>query len=175
MPVPTDVISTVGAADSNSYISIADADQYNENLFYGSDWSNTLTPSQKATALIQSTKLLDEWVTWDGDKVDDIQRLQWPRYDVYGRDRFVIDSDVIPIEIQEATAEMARLLLNKDLTKSPDTQGFSEMKVSSLQLKIDKQDRDSVGVIPESVVVMVEPYGTVRNRGAMGTVELVRA
>jgi len=166
--------ATIGGANSNSYITLTDADLYHEHLVYSSAWQ-TMTTLQRSDSLRHSTKLLDEWVDWFGDKTDDIQRLQWPRYDVYGRDRFVIDSDVIPEEIQNATAELARLLLERDLTKSPDTKGFSEMKVSSLQLKIDKVDRDSVGVIPESVVIMVEPYGVVRKRGSMSTVELVRA
>lgn len=168
------VDDTIGGANSDSYTNEAAADLYNEHLLYGQSWA-LLTSATKNLALSHATKLLDEWVAWHGEKADDIQRLQWPRYDVSGRDRFDFDSDIIPEEIKNATAELARLLNDTDLTKAPDTQGFSELKVSTLQIKVDKSDRDSVGVLPESVVVMVEPYGIVRKRGASGVVELERA
>jgi len=168
--------STVGGANSNSYISLADAETYHDTRLHNDAWNNASTPD-KTIALMWATRLLDEWVEWDGTKVGLIadQALRWPRYGVYYRDGETIGSDIIPQFLKDATAELAKDLLAADPTADADTKGFSEIQIDVLRLKIDAADRDSTSVISDAVKAMVEPYGNLRSRGTSAQVKLLRA
>lgn len=162
-----------GKEDSNSYVSEAYASTYFDGHSYSDEWPVASSAVQK-TALITSTRLLDEWVDWNGDIVSDTQALRFPRYGVQTRDRFTFDSDIVPEFLKRATCELALYLLRSNTTAEPDTKGFSELKAGSLMMKIDKLDRDGTGALPDAVMVIVEPFGSIRRRGGAGTVELER-
>ncbi len=162
-----------GVANSNSYISRADADTYWGAQYYSSIW-DALTNSGKDILLVMATRLLDEWVEWIGRKASSSQALRWPRYGTEDRDGYWFDSDVIPTFLKNATAELAGYLAKSDATSEPDTKGFSSMKIGDLALTIDKSDRDNTTTIPDSVLVMLEPHGNIRRRGGDGTAKLLR-
>ena len=150
------LITTAGATNANSYISVADANSYFGDRLYTDKWDNASTPN-KEKALKWATKLLDQHVAWFGYKPDDDQALRWPRSGIYDRDGYWIDDDIIPEPIQRATAELAFALLKEDRTQAPDTKGFDSIKVGPIALER-----------------IVEPYGRVRERGS-GVVSLTRA
>lgn len=166
--------ATVGGANSNSYVTEAEADAYWDANFHNDTWT-ALSSADKQTLCIMATRTLDDWIDWIGQKSDDDQALRWPRYGVVDRDGYTIDSDVLPQFLKNATSELANHLYTYNPSSSPDTQGFSRIKVDVLELVIDKADRDGETVIPDSVLAMVEYYGQVRERGGPSTVSLVRA
>jgi len=170
------LIATVGGASSNSYSTVAEAETYHDTRLHNDAW-NTGSSADKTIALIWSTRLLDEWVDWNGSKVElmENQALRWPRYSVTDRDGEDFDSNIIPQFLKDATAELAKDLLAEDVTADADTKGFSEMKIDVLSFKIDKGDRDATTVISDTVKTMVEPYGVIRSRAGSGVVELMRA
>ena len=163
-----------GLTNANSYISVADATSYFDGHLYSSEWDDA-SNTQRETALVMASRLLDEWIDWSGARATENQGLRWPRYNTYDRDGYALDSNIVPPFLEVATAEQALYLLRSDLTVAPDTQGYKELQVGSLKLVIDKADRDKVGVIPDAVLVMVEPYGSIRNRSGSGVAKLVRA
>lgn len=169
--------ATPGAANANTYVTKAEASAvggYWETRLFRTTWTGASVADRNA-ALVWATSLLDYWVDWYGAVVDDEQALRWPRYDVQTVDNVLIDYDEIPTFLKDATAELAGHLLAGDPTDAPDTLGFSRMKVGSLEIDVDKSDRDSETTIPDHVKAMVEPYGTIRRRGTGGVSKLMRA
>jgi len=171
------VDATVAGANANSYATSAEAATYNENHVAAitADVFAAANTNAKSIALQTATRLLDEWVDWNGAKVSDSQALRWPRYSVKDQDGYLLSSAEIPVFLKNATSELARVLLTTgDPTGNADTLGFSELKVGPLELKVDKADRDKYGSIPDSVRAMVEPYGTIRSKNSPSSVKLMR-
>ncbi len=169
------VDATVGGANANSYITVAYASTYFEGRLNVGNWT-AASAGDKDISVVMATRVLDDWVDWEGYRVDEEedQALRWPRYGAVSRDGFAFDSDVIPGFLQRATAELALFLLGSDLTAEPDTKGFKELSVGSLRLVIDRADRDGATLIPDAVKAMIEPYGRVRARGGSMSAGLVR-
>jgi len=107
-----------GATDSNSYCSVADADQYHENHSGSTVWS-AASQANKEKALRLATQYLDLHYNWKFYRVTDEQALEWPKSYVQDRNGFAIGSDVIPQQIKDATAHLALESLNGD-TLLPD-------------------------------------------------------
>lgn len=99
-----------GKTDANSYISVADADQYNENHQADTDWSGA-TQAEKEKALRLATQYLDAEYgnDWIGVRANEDQALDFPRADMIDRDGVDIDSDSVPQAIKDATVEAAIL------------------------------------------------------------------
>lgn len=171
------LIATSGATNANTYATKAEASVvggYLESRLFTTTWTGA-SAADKNAALVWATTLLDDWVDWIGSRVDDDQSLRWPRYSVEDQDGYTVDSDSIPAFLKNATSELAMYLLGGDPTDAPDTLGFSRLKVSTLELEVDKSDRDSETTIPDHVKAMIEHYGVVRSRGAGGVAKLMRA
>lgn len=171
------LIATPGAATANTYCTKAEASAvggYFESRLFSTVWTGA-TVSDRNKALVWATRLLDQWVDWFGVIVNDDQALRWPRYDVRSIDGVAFENNEVPVFLKRATAELASYLLAGDPTSAPDTLGFSRLKVASLELEVDKTDRDSQTVIPDTVKVLVEPYGIIRRRGSAGVAKLMRA
>lgn len=155
--------ATVGGASSNTYATLAEANTYHDAHVYYENWTNAST-DKKNRALAMATRLLDDNVRWTGSVVNDTQALRWPRNGTYDADGILQGSDAIPQDVKDATAEYARHLIQSDLTATPDTQGFKEMKVGELELVVDPADRDRIGLMPEVVRKMIEHLGTVKSQ-----------
>ena len=175
--------ATPGGVLSNSYTTRSEADAYHEAHFYAASW-HTLNPGQKDIALVHATRLLDEQVSWYGSKTYRSQSLRWPRTGVEERDgsgdyydpyygSYTLDSTTIPLWLKHATAEMARALVAEDRTADPAQLEFTEMSAGSLSLSYATPQRKEV--LPESVRVMVAPYGIVTTSTGIGIAKLVRA
>jgi hypothetical protein len=95
-----------GLQNSNSYASVAAADDYvAERGIAG--WSG-LDTSAKQQALIKATDYLEATYrdAWKGDRVTQTQALSWPRISAYV-DRFLLDSNIVPQPVIKACIEMA--------------------------------------------------------------------
>ena len=157
------LIATAGSATANTYSTLAEAETYFEGRLYTTNWDADTDPD-KNKALVWATRLLDQLMEWDGSYMTSTQALRWPRGGVTTPDGVWLNSDVIPDFLQQATAEFAACLLDENRTSDPDTLGFQEMAISSLELKIDKSDRKSV--IPTVVWNIIKFYGVkLSNKG----------
>lgn len=67
-----------GESDSESYLSVADADTLISNYNYSSDWTS-LSTAEKEALLRQQTEELDYMITWDSEILNEDQALMWPR------------------------------------------------------------------------------------------------
>lgn len=95
-----------GKASAESLITVADADTY----FTGRGITNwaTLSTAEKEQALRRATDYMEQVYgqKWKGARMTDTQALSWPRYDVCANG-FDVGSDVVPVAVQRACAELA--------------------------------------------------------------------
>lgn len=129
------LITTPGASDANSYVSVSDASEYFRLSYNRTAWANAGT-SDKERALAEATRVLDTYVQWFGDIASETQALRWPRSNVIDQDGRAIASDTIPKPIQNLTCEMAYQILNNsgfDVTEND----IDRVKIGSLDINFD--------------------------------------
>ena len=96
--------ATLAGANSNSYVTLAEAVAIARNLPGGDEWI-ALTDDEKNESLIVATRWL-ETLTYGGTRCTTTQRLKWPRKDAEC-DGQVSDCSSIPYAIQEAEVVLA--------------------------------------------------------------------
>ncbi len=128
--------ATPGGEDSNTYIVLSGALEYFESRLYADSFVDAASGYQEQ-ALAMATRQLDERFIWSGTITFSGQALDWPRENVINCDGYEVDSETIPVEIQEATCEQALYLLQSDSTQYPSvlTKGFKYAKVDTLEIE----------------------------------------
>jgi hypothetical protein len=173
MPVPS-VVATPGVADANSYLTRAEATTYHDAHLYASKWTSA-SNDQKDIAIIMATRVLDAMVEWTGVKATEAQKLQWPRSGMRDRsDDYALADTVIPQELKDAVAELARTLLAADRTLDSDleTLGITALKAGSVALDFTNPQAK---VIADAVAFLLPvQWGTIRSRRS-GNVPVLRA
>lgn len=157
--MPT-IDATLGGANSNSYVTEAEADAYWSTQLY--DTWTAATSDDKQRALIQATDRIDK-EDFYGDRKDVTtpQRLKFPRTGLDKIDGIDIN-DVIPRQIKEATYELAKYLLTTDMNgiQTVTTQTKKKKKVSSLEIEyaIDSGQADvkTTADFPENVSLLLD-------------------
>ena len=162
--------ATPNGANSDSFMTVAEADSYYATNLYSTTWVGSNTDS-KEKALKMATRILDEKVAWVGTRATSTQALGWGRTDVTW-DGTTVSSTTVPIQIKNATAEFAGELLVSDLTANAEGKGLNSLKVGDITLDFDKND--TAGVMPEIVQEMLRGWGTIYARAKFGTVPVVR-
>lgn len=122
-----------GAANSESYCSVANADTYHSNRGCA-PWA-TLTTGQKEEALRRATDYIEQVYgqSFQGFRVNSTQALSFPRYDVMLNGYYVL-SNTIPTILVNATADLAYKAAQGNL--SPDiTQAVKREKVDVLEVE----------------------------------------
>lgn len=150
--------ATPGSPNANSYATLEEANAYFDRQVYQDDWLNITDGDLKTRAMMTATSMLDNYITWHGVKWKDTQRLAWPQYghvDKYGT---LIDETTIPQFLIDATAELAKDLLNKNLEEESPLKGFSRLKVDVIDITLDIKDRAKV--VSEKVLSMIQSFGS---------------
>lgn len=97
-----------GLENSNSYVTIAEADDYwtlrNEEA---TGWGE-LSDEAKTRGLILAAQYMDYSYRWDGDRYSSLQAMSWPRVMFMDRDYRAMFANVIPQRIKDAQCELAR-------------------------------------------------------------------
>lgn len=149
--MPLVVEDGTGLADAESYISVANADTYFSNRGF-TLWA-TLSTNEKEQALRRSTDYMLQVyrLKWKGTRVTGTQALDWPRNWVVRDDyefatqngaqviggRQYYPADEVPIEIQNACAELAFKAAGGEL--APDiAQRVVREKVDVLEVEYDR-------------------------------------
>jgi len=110
-----------GVSNAVSYVTVAAADTYH-TARGNSVWVDAVE-SDKEIALIRATDYVDQ-NRFAGEKLQDTQALQFPRYSIYDRNNVDVGSTV-PTEIERATFEYALAVLGTgdalvELDSTPD-------------------------------------------------------
>lgn len=161
------LIATPSLATSNSYATVGEADDVMGAHLYSTDWDGS---ANQAEALMYATRILDQMYIWKGDQADtDTQRLAWPRTSVFTVEGVEVTTTTIPQFLKEATAELALLLIQKDLTKEP-TRGFRRVKTGPVEVEFDPHN--ATRTMPRYIQQMLAPYGMARD--SSGTLSVAR-
>lgn len=133
-----------GKSNSESYISVADADTYHSNRG-NTDWA-ALTTTVKEQLLRKATEYMVAVyrLRWDGYRYVNTQALDWPRIYVPVRDICsvnaypeYVDFDVVPVLVQNACAEFA-LKANAETLLDDQEQVTIREKVGPIEVEYDK-------------------------------------
>lgn len=165
-----------GKADAESYVSVADADTYHDKRG-NSVWAG-LTTAVKEQLLRKATDYLLQMYRgrWKGCRVSSTQALDWPRYYVERKelDNFVYnaypvyyDSDIVPTEIANATAELA--LRANSAALAPDMERLTRReKVGPIE--VEYEPNSAPNTLYRAVGGLLRPF----LRDAGPTVGLIR-
>lgn len=105
-----------GLEDATAYISVAFLDAYwlDVNVTF------TQTETQKQAAIVEATRYIE--ARWRNKfrgcivtEIEPYQALSWPRYNVWDHRGLLLPYDEVPIGIQNATAEYAKVALESPL------------------------------------------------------------
>lgn len=118
-----EINATVGAADANSYLTLAEAQDYADSDMNAADWY-AATTDQRTRALITATRNLD-LVGFVGTRSTTTQALAWPRTG-YTTTEKTYGADEIPDEIKRATWELANSLV-RDLVIAGQSAGSASL------------------------------------------------
>jgi hypothetical protein len=131
--------ATVGGANSNSYITVARANEISEyDILTTVDWF-VADVDDKIRALVSATRQLDT-LPWVGERATTTQALAWPRVNAVINGRTVA-TDEIPIEVEQATYDLALALLREAKAgASAATSGDLIPGIPNSQLKRAKLD-----------------------------------
>ena len=169
------LVATAGASNANVYCTRTDATQYDDNHPQsGTTWSGA-SNDLKDQALLMATSLLDEHIDWTGAASDTVQVLNWPRVGMWDRNGNAMDSDSIPAELRDATAEFARQIIAADrmADDAVSTKGITNLQAGPVSLTFS--GRKGAKVVPDAVYYMLVDswFWIVRKRGQISA-ELVR-
>lgn len=168
------IVATVGGSDSNSYVTMDEADSYMENNPYGQAWG-----SDDAT-LLYAAIMLDSLADWNGSKTSSSQAREFPRvgletlrtrssetYD-YGMSFLGADplSSVIPQEIKNAQCELALYLQNTPASPIPTGTNINIIEVGPIKLDMNGFKAGQIDLLPPLIQGMIAKYGRVRRSGA---------
>jgi hypothetical protein len=107
-----------GLSNSDAFISVADCDSYHD-LRGNTHWTGST--AHKEAAIRRATAYLSNSYTWAGLRTHGrSQALAFPRSGIYDKELYGIPSDEVPIEIVQATAEIALRELITPNAMTPD-------------------------------------------------------
>ena len=124
-------VSTLGAADANSFLSVERASALLQDLPPSAGVSSWLglTTTQKEQTLVAATMAINP-LHWKGNPVNGTQSLSWPR--VIAADHFYRPTDELPIDFEIGVAYMAAFLgINGGYTGIADADGGSKLRRNS--------------------------------------------
>jgi hypothetical protein len=138
--------ATLKGSNSNSYVTLNEADLYFETVPDETDWDNK-SDDAKRRALISACRWIDS-LNYYGTRCEDDQALKWPRNN-YEVDNVELTCDAIPKDIKYAQYELARQLANDAdaMTGNKGTDGnIEEVKLGDMEVKYSSQSQ-GVGAV----------------------------
>lgn len=152
-----------GLTGSTSYVSVAAADDYYlVDANFAATWL-AYTTLQKQYALSWASRILDQKVLWKGAKSVAASALRWPRQGVYDRDSNAIEDDVVPLQVVQATLEMAKFIASNDPTTGQNVEYLKEIRVDVIDLIW--QDNAGQSALPALINELLYPLGAINTGG----------
>lgn len=150
----------------NSYASLAEMSTYvtdRASEAVAEAWLD-LDPAEKARLLVNATRTIDSSAEWIGRKYFREQKLDWPRYDAYV-DGYLLDVDVFPTAVVEATCEMAIWAMqNAGLVAVQQNAAFDSVKVGPITIDFNEKVGGSMDkYYPDIVPMILADLATFKN------------
>lgn len=152
--MPT-IVTTVGAANANSYVSVADADTYMASRLHAEAWVDDAGATEKEAALIWAARLIDTTVRFNGTKVTSTQSMAWPRAGLTDESGYDVPENGIPQIIKYLQMELALLLLTTDRTKESQASAAGLTSLRAGPVSLSFKDEIQVKQIPDTLMAML--------------------
>ena len=140
-------------AGFNAYCTRAFANEFllEKRLFAITGWDAV---TNKDAAIIWATREMDR-LNYDGARATSSNRHEFPRVGIPD-----VASDEIPVQMQEATAELANWLGQVDRSVPDDQEKYQELKAGPISLKFREAatGRELTSEMPDTVRGMVKRY-----------------
>ena len=169
--------STPGGAAANSYASVDDAKDYFAGRVTITEWDDADDPTRQSL-LVMATRVIDMYFSgtrtfivdegehpgyfrvgprWTGTPSTSTQALAGPRIGMLNRNGFAIDPAVIPVELKQATAELAGQLAKADITLDNlnTIQGITSVRAGSVAVAFKNMGIVTTKMIPDAVWFMI--------------------
>ena len=154
-----------GSATAESFISLTDAATYHSNRGNAA-WAALASDAVREQCLRKATDYMQGQyrARWQGYKNTATQALAWPRAFVYiepfylgavGSYPFLVASDIVPVEVKNACAELALKAATADLLADTTQQVIRE-KIGPLETEYDKFSPQSTRY--SAIEAMLAPY-----------------
>jgi hypothetical protein len=145
-------------AGANSYVSVAEADDYYViDSNFGAVWT-AYTTEKKQSLLAWATRILDQKCSFSGYQSGDSQPLRWPRTRVRDRDGVAIAVDAIPTQLKAAVLELLKYILQNDPTTSAEVEHLRVVTVDVITLEY--QEGTSQSKVPGIINQVLYGLGT---------------
>ena len=176
--MPSTLVVTAGDASANSYCSRDVANIYHENRLHAATWTDA-DDSTKDAALLMATRVIDQQFVWAGVRSSPgSQALEWPRDGLLNDEGdLALDHATIPVRLQDATAEFARLLIESDTTVASGVAGgaITSLKAGSVKIDYASGVVAHTDLVPDAVRFSVPRHWWVAIRSRQpSTLQLVR-
>lgn len=172
------LVATPGAANANSYLTLAEATAYYEGRLPSAAWA---TSASKEALLVMATRTINGYflgrrtaivvegnmpayrvgARWTGAPSDGVQALAWPRTGMLNGNGYAIGGTIIPQELKDATTELAIRLASGDSTAdiSSSVKGITSIKAGSVALSFGGQNSltSTSKPLPDSVMLLIPP------------------
>lgn len=191
--MPIEIIATPGAADANSFITLAEFAYYHERRL-PLDPPVITTGDTAARNVIMATRILSAMVvpkrtlrwdrngkpyhytsrTWTGTVTTSTQALAWPRTGMYDRFGRELADDTIPVDLKDATSELAGQLgslADRTLDNDVSAQGITRIKAGSVELEFKELIESQV--LPEAVLSLLVPSWLIDEKVSYAVKQLV--
>jgi len=146
--------------NTNSYVEIADADEYFETRIDSANWFDA-EDEIKEQALVTATLMVDD-NSWIGSAVSSSQALAWPRKNVFYYDNrmgtnITVAQSEIPTKVKVAVYEQALHLVNNEDVLMGQSQTFESISIGSISLSDSNGDVTRIPKRPSEVLKSIKP------------------
>lgn len=187
MPVAITVEDGTGLENSNSYVTLAEANTYFDSHPQNAGWSGLASDDLRNRYLVTAARVLDSCFEFNGFKVNQSQAMQWPRQGAVDRNsgntgqrvsRSTIQDgyfpdDEVPQGVKDAQCEMARFLIAGNRMDDAPGTGIREFELTgSIRVAFEKGQLQNI--VPDFVVNMLRNFGSFMSSRS-GSVKLSRA
>jgi len=163
------LVTTPGALNANSYVSLDEANFYFETSIWNDTWHNSDDNIKKA-CLIWATRTLDLYICWRGSVTTEDQALGLPRSGLVHKNGWAVEDDEIPVAVKNATCELAMRLIEENVVAKPDSEGIASFKIGEIFIEFEKKYKPQP--ITDFIWLMVKPYGYKSNQ--FNSIEIIR-
>jgi len=146
--------------NTNSYVTVSDADTYMENRIDSANWF-TASDEIKEQALITATSLIDDQ-KWIGYAVSPSQALAWPRKNaIYADDKLglqvTVPEDEVPNRVKNAVYEQALHLIDNEDLLTLTKQTFESISIGSISISDSNNDVTRVPIKTSMAMRFIRP------------------
>lgn len=151
------LVTTIGSASANSYVSISEAVSIFGGWLSTSAWDAADATSREKALRQAAARLQHE--TWRGSRVDDTQALAWPRYDVAKPDRqgFIGTAYYLTTEIPDDVKTAQCLLALNYLNGYGQSNGQAVESFTADGVSVKFGTARPETILPEDVARLIAP------------------